>query len=459
MDAKRAAALKKIYARVLKEIKPGKLEIEATTANANRIMGRLKKVVPRNVEIMIVGSISRSTNLKGDHDIDIFLLFDKKVPEKRMESLGVEYAKRIANRKGERIEIKYAEHPYVRLHLDEIGMKIDLVPAYKIRSIEERATAVDRTPLHTKFLNENLTDKQRDDVRLLKCLLKSHGIYGAEVRTQGFSGYLCELLIFTFGSLNGLLEEAAKFRVPLYIHPREKGAKAGDAFKKFNSEFIVIDPVDKTRNVAAGVSKESLARLVMVARLLIDHPGIGSFYGKGFSALSAKRDFTGIIKRANLNSYIIAAKVPDKSDDIIWPQLRKASEIILDSAKKSGFRIYLSAVWVEKGHGFMLFLSPKEVLTTRLFTGPSPLRNSSASIAFIKAHNKAIGAVMTGDIVNVIDFNRYETLEALLMEAVAGKITGKRKDISLKGAKLFANNVPKEYSETVYAELISMLSI
>ena len=169
-------------------------------------MGRLKKVVPKGIEIMVAGSAARGTNLRGNSDIDIFLLFKNPVPKEKMEKTAIEVAKRLVKgNKNESYIVRYAEHPYARLFLDNVGLRVDLVPAYKITSASERITSVDRTQLHNQFVKSSLSQRQRDDVRVLKALLKFHGIYGAEARTEGFSGYLCELLIHTYGSFAGLL--------------------------------------------------------------------------------------------------------------------------------------------------------------------------------------------------------------------------------------------------------------
>ncbi|MDE1869701.1 MAG: CCA tRNA nucleotidyltransferase [Candidatus Micrarchaeota archaeon] len=460
MDRKTRIAAQKIYKRVLQEIKPSKLEIETTIANSNRIMARLKKLVPRSVELMVVGSIARSTNLRGDHDIDIFMLFDKKVPVKTMERLGLGYGKRLVDtKKGEKYELKYAEHPYSRLYLNEMNIKIDLVPAYKIENVEELATAVDRTPFHTKFMNEHLSEKQRDEVRLLKYMLKNHNIYGAEVKIKGFSGYLCELLIYSFGSFEGLMESASNFKMPLCIVPGEKEAKVDKGvFRKFNAEFVVIDPVDKDRNVAAGVSLESLGRFVSLARSFVQKPDLRHFFGDGFSSLQAHKKIAEFVKKSNLNSYLVITKVPNKSEDIVWPQLKKTSEIVAAHAKRFGFSIYLSAVWIDGTEGMMLFLAPKERIETRLFVGPS-IFQKNAAVPFASAHRKALGIFLEGDRIAALDYNKYRTLEELLMDVVKGRIIEQRKDIKVKGSKLLINTIPKEYSSSIFVELRNRLRI
>lgn len=460
MDAKRSAIASALYKRVLEQIKPSKLEIENTIASANTVMARLKKIVPKDVELMVVGSIARSTNLKGDHDIDIFMLFSKKYSVKQMEKLGLEYAKRIVDKKrGERWEIKYAEHPYTRVHLDKLNIKVDLVPAYKIANVEELATAVDRTPFHTRFMNENLSEKQRDDVRLLKYMLKNHNIYGAEVKVKGFSGYLCELLVYNFGSFEKLLEAAAVFKMPLYINPLEKQAKGSkDIFNKFGSEFVVIDPVDKNRNVAAGVSIESLAKFSFIARKFLDKPEVKDFFGEGFSDNQVNEKLNQFLKKSNLNSYLLVSNVPDKSEDIIWPQLKKTADIMVSDLRRLGFSVYISAVWIDKGKGFLLFLAPKTKIESRMFVGPSIFQRDAA-VSFIKAHKDALGLFLEEGRVSALDYNKYETVEEALVDFTKGSTVKKRKDISIKGSKLLVGKIPKEYSKNVYVEIRNKLKI
>ena len=39
-------------------------------------------------------------------------------------------------------------------------------------------------------MKKSLTQKMKNEVRILKTFLKSNGIYGAEIAKQGFSGYI-----------------------------------------------------------------------------------------------------------------------------------------------------------------------------------------------------------------------------------------------------------------------------
>jgi tRNA nucleotidyltransferase (CCA-adding enzyme) len=459
MEIRKVRKAESIFSRVLEEIKPSAVETDATIASINIVISKLAKIVDKGVELKVVGSVARGTNLKGDGDIDVFVLFHKNTSKEELVRKGLAYGKKLAGGKRDRYEIKYAEHPYIRLYLDELGMKMDLVPALRIDEIGEMGTAVDRTPLHTNFINSHLTEKQRDDTRLLKYMLKAHNIYGAEVKTGGFPGYLCELLVYQYGSLLRFLDNASLFEKPVILDPKTKN-KINDPklVKKFNSEFIVIDPVDANRNVAAGVSPESFARFVMVSREFVKRPDISLFFGKGFSSLSAASLIRKFIKNSGLSLYLIKARVPGKSEDVVWPQLRKKAGIISDTLSRYDYPVFFSIQWVSDNNGFMLFVLPFSEVETRMLKGPDVfIRNAAEN--FVKEHPKAIGTVIKGSNLHLLEKNRYRSAESLFRAIIGGKLIKNQKDIDLRSAKLFVNAVPREYSEDAYAELMKRLRI
>lgn len=460
MDKKREAVVNSIFKEVLKSIKPSDLEVRSIIANVNMLTSRLRGIVPRDVEIRVAGSIAHGTNLKGYADVDIFLLFDNKYNKERLGRMGLEYGKKIVKKKdGESYEIKYAEHPYLRLYSKKTGLKADIVPASKIENAENLATAVDRSPLHTEFLNANLSERQRDDTRLLKFLLKAHNIYGAEVKVGGFSGYLCELLVYQYGSILKLLEGIASLKTPTILDPKKRAIlRDEELFKKFDSDFIVIDPVDANRNVAAAVRSEALARFVLIAREFLKKPSIDLFYSNKFSSLKTVSLLEGIIKDFNLDIYLLCVKTPDKSTDVIWPQLRKVSEHILDYIKRNGFEPYISSQWIEesRNEGLMLIATPRIKMHTRLVKGPDVLK-TEASSDFIKKHDKAMGFVMRGSTIHALENSAYTDVAEIMEEFSRGKMMARHKDISIKNAKLFVNKIPKEYSENAYIELSKAL--
>jgi tRNA nucleotidyltransferase (CCA-adding enzyme) len=459
MRADKEKTAKAVFERVLGTIKPSRKELKESVRSINMLMERLRKVMPRDIEARVVGSVVRGTQLRGDSDIDIFLLFKKTLSRERITRDGTEYAKRIVRGKGERYEIKYAEHPYVRVYLDDLGVRADIVPAFKIDNIEDMGTAVDRSPMHADFMSKHLSERQRDEVRLLKRLLDVHDIYGAEIAIGGFSGYLCELLILHYGSLVKLLDAAAAFRLPLVLAPKGKAIKDGaDLAKKFNSQFVVLDPIDPNRNVAAGVSIESLARFSIIAREFVAKPSIRSFHVRNPAPEDSGRLIKAFIKKSGLDLFVLETALPDKSEDVLWPQLRKVADFIRGHIEKSGFQVYSAIPIVHHGRGLIVFIAPRLTLKTRLLKGPSAFMGN-AQVEYARNHMRALGTTVIGESVCVIDDNKYASVGEALHDIVKGKVMNRHKDIRVRGSAVFKNRVPKGCAGVVYYELMKRMRI
>lgn len=323
------AKLNSLLKRVLEEVKPSDSEIANAKVAINEVMGRLKKLAPKNVEIILAGSVARGTHIRGNSDIDIFLLFPRSVSESVVEKKGLEIGKGIVDkRRNESFIVKYAEHPYTKVVLGNRGINVDIVPAYKIKDASERGTAVDRTQLHNEFVNANLNTRQRDEVRVLKAFLKSHGIYGAEAKIEGFSGYLCEILTYHYGTFASLITAMSNLSLPLIVNTSKSremnNENTKSMLKLFGKRFIVVDPTDSNRNVAANVSDESLSRFMVISRNLIKNPSMDTFYRKSGSYVYPERKLAALGKMLGADLYVLHFSVPDIANEIIWQQLRKA---------------------------------------------------------------------------------------------------------------------------------------
>ncbi len=448
---------KRILDRVLKDIKPTPAEIQQTTSKVNELMGLLGTIVPRNVELRVAGSIARGTNLRGSGDIDIFMLFNKGMPRDAIVKLGLQYAKKAATVKKGSYEVKYAEHPYVRLYLDSIGMRVDVVPALKIDNIDEMGTTVDRTPMHTEFINRSLSPRQRDEVRLLKCFMKAHGIYGAEIKINGFSGYLCELLVHHYGSLHGVLKAASAFKLPVVIKPLSRNeSNDGEIAKKFNSSFVVIDPVDSDRNVAAGVSIESLGRLTIAARQFLYHPSASAFHDPkpcdGPAAVAIRK----FASSAGLETFLFSCKVPDKSEDVVYPQLRKVGQQIVRHLQGNGFAVFNGMPFMYRNFGYIFLLAPGQRIKSRLLKGPD-IFLANATLQFEKKHTKAYGFTVSGSSIYVLEGSRYLSVEETLRKLPKRML--KHKDIDLSSARLLVNRIPAHVAPQLYKEIMKKFTI
>jgi tRNA nucleotidyltransferase (CCA-adding enzyme) len=158
---------------------------------------------------------------------------------------------------------------------------------------------------------------KRDQVRLLKQFLKGINCYGAEAKVEGFSGYLAELLILKYGSFRQVLKNSLKWTEKTLLSLTEIPHIETASFGSEN--FVFIDPVDKSRNVAAALSLAKLKFFVLAAEAYLKHPKKEFFFPRDICPLS-----TAEMNRMVKNFVGIRFSKPELVDDILYPQIRKA---------------------------------------------------------------------------------------------------------------------------------------
>jgi|Deesub1362A_J573_1020465.scaffolds.fasta_scaffold00454_19 tRNA nucleotidyltransferase (CCA-adding enzyme) len=315
--------------KVKKEIRPTEEEIEKLKKVEKKLLQKLDRALKETPFITpkILGSYSRGTWLRGAEEIDLFLLFPLDFEEKEMESLGVEIGKKVL----ENYVISYAEHPYVKGDIN--GIPVEVVPCFRISNASEIKSAVDRTPLHHEFLRARIRGME-DEVRLLKQFLKASGLYGAEYKIRGFSGYLCELLILYYGSFLQLVDRARYWNRRLIIDLLNGVEKKGES-------FTVVDPVDPDRNVAANLSIDSMAKFVEKCRSFMENPDEEFFFPEKRIPISREMLLKEIEKR-NTALLIIEFARPNVVDDVLYPQLDKALSRIVHLLDSQDFQVMRS---------------------------------------------------------------------------------------------------------------------
>ena len=257
------------------QLRPAAEEREYIHGVADWLLAAIKE--SGKAEGMVVGSIARDTWVKGDRDLDVFMLFPPICPARNSKLEGSALARTIARKFTTSFCERYAEHPYINAIIGSID--VDLVPCYNVASAAHIQSAVDRTPFHTRYITEKINGLV-DDVLLAKQFAKAGGIYGSDQMTEGFSGYLCELLVLHYGGFAPLLRAASEWGPHLKIDIEHHAAK------EFDEPLIVIDPVDPRRNVAAAVSIDRMAEFVELARGYCEAPSETFFtlpYQRGIS--------------------------------------------------------------------------------------------------------------------------------------------------------------------------------
>jgi tRNA nucleotidyltransferase (CCA-adding enzyme) len=440
----------KVFDAVLKEVKPSATEIAKEKGFINGIVSKLDKITPNDVRIELVGSTAKGTNLKGDRDFDVFMLFSKDYSVKEIMTLGMKYAKEFA--KGHKSEVAYAEHPY--LHVWVQGSKIDVVPSYRIEDISERLTSVDRSPLHTKYVNSRMTDAQRDDVRLLKRFLKAIGIYGAEGKTRGFSGYMCELLILRHGSFTELLDEATKWHgVPVFSLTGPENEETRNKFK--DAAMIFIDPVDPDRNVAAAVSKTSISMLMHSAKMFLRNPTTRAFFPD-----EVKFDAKWMARQLKLrDSMIFGVEFtrPKKIvNDILWPQLYRFALKATERLHRHDFEVFDTDICANGKCVVMFELSVHHLPEMKKIMGP-PLWQDEDVESFIREHNVTEPIWFEHDRILAVGKRKFSTADkvvrGIIENPAAYGVSPDVKKVIKTSKMLTVSEIAKRYPEFLFAYL------
>ncbi|MHA2008240.1 MAG: hypothetical protein ACXABO_13545 [Promethearchaeota archaeon] len=276
-----------ILSDVLKDVTPSKEEItriESITEKLKKLLDiKAKELSIDYIKIEPQGSTGiKQTQLKNDFDIDLFIGLNYENYKPKYNGLSKNKLKKVSKKdflglcnnwiipslslKEFRYpRLLYAEHPYVTVDhsLNNIEIKIDIVLYFDIelQIIKEHGpiTAVDRSPWHGRFIRDNLSEDQRNYVRLIKQFFKSNHSYGdkSSLGKVGFIGYSAELLIYYFGTIQNLFKNFHTLdKNPLDFYKRDlKEIKKITHFQ--NDYLIIIDPIDKNRNVASAISEQA----------------------------------------------------------------------------------------------------------------------------------------------------------------------------------------------------------
>ncbi|MBP2132517.1 tRNA nucleotidyltransferase (CCA-adding enzyme) [Methanomicrobium sp. W14] len=359
---------------ILKLIRPKMEEKESILSLAEKLVAFVDE--SGTAKGMIVGSVARNTWVSGDLDLDIFMLFDPNLSREELEEKGLLLAKKTALSFGGDIVEKYAEHPYINTNID--GFDVDLVPCYAVPDASQIKSAVDRTPFHTKYISERVKGLS-DDVILLKQFLKSCGVYGSDLMTGGFSGYLCELLVCFYGGFHECLEAARGWHPGIVIDIENHQSK------EFDDPLVVIDPVDPKRNVAAALCATAMYSFAEYSRGYLSGPSCLFFENRKVRKISYE-SFSEEIEKRGTFFYGVVFDTPGEIPDIVVPQLKRSVSSAKGLLERNGFSVNRADCFMGEKKSLLLF----ELLVEKLprierRTGP-PVWEEENSMRFIQKH-------------------------------------------------------------------------
>ena len=316
---------------VLSRIKPSESEYKKMEAFKRKLVTTAEKM-SSEAKPMICGSAEKDTWLSKKNEVDLFLLFSPEISKKELEKRGISLAKSIVCKLKGKYRIAFAEHPYLRSTIGKY--EVDIVPCYLVDNPERIKSSVDRTPFHVRFVKKHL--KSPDEVRLLKQFCIANKCYGADVKTLGLSGYICELLIIKYGNFMNLAKAASKWRACHVV--TFDNLSNEDACKKFKNPLIVVDPVDRNRNVGAAVSVEKFYIFVNACKKFVTNPRKEFFFPKKPKPYTMTR-ISGEIKKRGSEWYLISFAKPDVIEDVLYPQMKRCCKAIEKLLTQNGFQI------------------------------------------------------------------------------------------------------------------------
>ena len=283
------------------------------------------------LDVELGGSFAKGTWLSGAADIDVFVRFKGSVPLETFTKVSKEVG--FAAMAGHGPYERYADHPYVEAEMD--GTKINVVPCYDVKQGAWKSAA-DRSPYHTRYMKERLTSTMKNDVRLLKRLLKAQGVYGAQMSKQGFSGYAAEVLTLHFGGFTKTVEAMARVGY---------GDVIGDAAKGFDTPIVIVDPVDGNRNLAAAISGRNMSLFILACRALLRNPTVSMF---GSSQPLIREGWDGVV--------MVRFRYSKRSPETIWGQAKKATSSVGLQLRRGGFGVIRQDTLVDSQAVHILFL-------------------------------------------------------------------------------------------------------
>ena len=360
------------YESILKQLRPTPEEIDAVNETAEKVIGVINDLCEKggiDAKANAVGSVAKNTWLRGKSDIDIFISFPIETKMDELKEKGLDIAYKTNDALNGNPSEHYASHPYLTCNID--GFEVDIVPCYAIGEGQSIISAVDRTILHTKYIQRHLRKEQEDEVLLLKKFMDAVGTYGSEFKTGGFAGYLCELLILKYGTFEATLRTAQNWKRHTVIDLEDFGTAGNVLFK--NDPLVFIDPTDKNRNVSAALRMERYVDFIVASRNFLDiaddndlneeekQEKIIEFFKPlekehlfGKSNEEIANYIMESFKDRETQTLVIKFPIPEMSADALHPQLLKTVSSICEKIEMEEFSVFKYDYWTDEER-FVIF--------------------------------------------------------------------------------------------------------
>ncbi len=445
--------LETVIAQVLKKVNPSEKEEKNILQLADSLVEKVKTAAKKagvKARVRVEGSVAKDTWIKGEPDIDIFMQVPSSMSREAFGTVCLSVAKEAT--KGSKQVERFAEHPYLEAIVNET--RVNIVPCYKAK-LGEWLRATDRTPFHTDYMLPRLDERLRSETRLLKRFMKGVGVYGAEIKVGGFSGYLSELLVLKYNSFVEVLKTAANLHGTWLIdYEGYYKGRESELPKIFEEPLVVVDPVDKGRNVASAVRKGRLIEFVAASREFLKNPSLEFFYPKETKALSKERLLKEIKKRESTLVYVKFARVK-AVPDILWGQLYKTQRSLRKMLEQDDFHVIRDSAWSnEKDLSVLVFeVGHGKLPLVKKHLGP-PLWKKAECDNFLRKHAASTGTISGPYIEDdrwVVEIRRKHTS---IVELLRDKLKDGGRQVGV--AELISQTVRKSLEVKVNEQIVKL---
>ncbi|MBI5390123.1 nucleotidyltransferase domain-containing protein [Candidatus Woesearchaeota archaeon] len=319
---------------------------------------------------MVGGSAAKGTFLKGDFDVDIFVMFDYPAYVHQQEKLSdllepaLSFSKNLLRVHGSRDYFQIND-----------GLHFEVIPVLQISTAREVKNVTDASPLHVGWILHHLkkNPQLKDEILLTKLFCKAQGLYGAESYIRGFSGHVIDLLVIHYGSFSAFMKAAASWKPKVVIDPKKRPPKnilAALNHSKTEGPLILVDPIQPERNAAASLSTEKFDLLTTKAKAYMQKPSVSFFERKPLTLAFAKQQC-----RNDVGCFITIKPLEGK-EDVVGAKLLKIVQFLEHKLAQHNFTLLFSRwEWKpEDATAVVAFVLKKETLSPLVIHEGPPIK-------------------------------------------------------------------------------------
>ncbi len=222
----------------------------------------------------------------------------------------------------------------------------------------------------------------------------------------------------------------------------------------FPEPLVIVDPVDKGRNVASAVQPQKLYTFIGAARAFLKKPSEDFFYPPKLEVLSAEALKSQLGHRGSSTVFLVIGELK-AVPDVLWGQLYRSKRSLRTLLELNDYKVLKDAVWSnEKSLSVFIFELEQQVLpNVKKHLGPPLEREAECEkyLAKYADNEKVISGPYIEDGRWMVELPRKTTDAVVLLKeklADGGKNAGV--------ADLIAKTIQKNLKVLVNSEVLEV---